>query len=1673
MQAQEERAHRDRSHQHTWGTSKKAMFKLSVEGPEALAFPPPLATGGCGYRLRLGAGEAAAQPRCRAHGRPQCGAIPRARLSRRQRAQGPTHPPSAPAAGPKRDPAKMSHSHPAGLLAAYNSLTDKHLAGYFNNTRIRQHLLRSGLITRSGRILSEKEYKLNIMKRDHQKYIRECLAQAIFHKVLDMERYHQLEIKKKLETLARKERVQRFKGEPTRWSIENNMPFLSPRPPVGQKSNLGHSVLVDEGHPSPLTLTASRPYTAPGNMQPPIRLQPLSSNPSIGTVPKITSGPRSKTSLLENGAPFPIGGKKAVMKFRSSMENSQGTNLYQLPNINNYMMPIRPPPPPPDGKFTRENRAETWRRRRFRPTTAPNGLEPLFTRDSRRIHKTSLHSNAAITMIYLGKSVHLSYDDSDFRDEIKVYQQHCGGENLCVYKGKLLEKETFQFISKRHHGFPFSLTFFLNGIQVNRLSSCCEYKHRKGSRLGGKRGYFGFVCVERSSPCYKCIIAMGLDKKTSSSKTRKENAEKREELKGKEKLRKDKEYMIPRRNTIEGNKISASAIFSAQEEETGVREVRTAMEEMESKGKPGQNVWEDDQENTFKYEYEEDFEVDEEKQDEKANEEGQADDQMNGMTKSPSDDEKDNLDPEKESKTSSQKAPDADDNVKDESDGCSYSELEEEKQGTKTASSTSSRSHPSSSCSEDESSVEDRDAHSENSPEESARSSSSRELSENDEPGKSHLPVEDSLDVETEDEKLIKADVETKPVLVEESSENVLKEEMEKGARLIAEGISTKSREHVSKEEKEKDKSKLWEGSIAKAEDEKAGAPGVDKEGVRQIIAESLEPGCHSHSDAEPGLSSSDQQGKHLKKPKTDTHGAPNGNLVVEERTVLTSNKESKQVAPEMYMLEKKEAIEEDEVLQPRDADTVEQEREATLWGKVGVNEVPFEERKTTAVQSALAEEQFIVEREVPQDIESGAEAAAAAEGDRNLGEEEGLNPTGKEGARDSANLNEDAAPAEQDLMQTVLETEEAVSEGENGSEKSALGNKAADLNLEGIEELATLREAATPPEKGETERGAAVSEAGSEKPDEEGNEEEASTDLENRGPVEEIASKREDGSEEAILGGEELAKEWKEVMGMETPLSPSISEKAEVNQMGWEDNPEEGRKEGKEDVEREKIVTEAESNRGDDRKEMLSEELGAARERKKAERPKTHLRETESEGEEVKRANSLKHEDDLEEGKEFKEGEGETVKENRYEEDTKSPTKEMESDAKDEALMEESELTKDAGLQREDSLKARGVAMFEEVPRFEKSLENITILRKEGGGERITEARDTEHKGRANLLHEENVAPAEKDEGPQYDGDHVLGAPKSQLAGKAQAPEVTVTSTGEAEKCADRHQDYLADLAGREKEGPLQGREGVGDMTMTQGDVPEGDSMMAEKFNEEAMGEDMEEEEKECGLGTGVMKNRNAEDGGSLREGAVVAEEDLNQGEMAEMVTEKREELTEMERAEGKTANKAFSFSDVAGEETWHKADELVGKIADAERVVVEEITLNREKVPVVEEVTIASTPEVGLGALQEASDLEGGCPQLGCDQEGGEEEATLKAGSVEEEEGTGSSDGGQDSGAAEVFRLRLSQERESEMSRESPQAVEKLPEKPDFTEIQGKQEHMVQRESENADVSRKHVKA
>ncbi|XP_078249109.1 glutamate-rich protein 3 isoform X1 [Pogona vitticeps] len=574
-------------------------------------------------------------------------------------------------------------------LANYNSLTDKHLAGYFSNTRIRRHLLRSGLISRSGRIIPEKEYQLNTMKKDHQKYIRECLAQAIFHKVLDMERHHQVEIKRKLENSARRERVQRIKVERSRKATEETYHQLSPHPSTAPRNRFGRRKLGNRGQ-SVHSATCPRPNTAPGNIQHPVRLQPLFGNITTESASKATLSSRTKFLTFEKEHQFPCAGDRGAPKPMLSIDYSSGVSPYRFPIINNYVIPI--PPPPKSEKNISTGKGVTSRGRRLRPTTAPNGLEQLLIRDSGRFYRPQVQSNACVTMIYLGKTVHLSYDLLDYREEVKVYQQHCGGENLCVFRGKLLEGETFQFVSRRHYGFPFSLTFYLNGIQVDRLSSCCEYKHRRGTRLGGKHGHFGFVNVERSAPCYRCIIAMGLDKKPSPPKKKvfdEDEAKKEDSEKDK-----GKEGLGECSSSKKDNKNLQSRFSSAAEEE---KEHVEGTEEMEWESRRGDthetsNGSDKDQRSGA---YDEDFEADEEKSDEKVNEEGQADDQMNGMSKSPSDDEKDNLDHERKNKNSSQKALRASDSEQDESDGYVESDSEgEDKQDKNLAPSLSSSSTP-------------------------------------------------------------------------------------------------------------------------------------------------------------------------------------------------------------------------------------------------------------------------------------------------------------------------------------------------------------------------------------------------------------------------------------------------------------------------------------------------------------------------------------------------------------------------------------------------------------------------------------------------------------------------------------------------------------------------------------------------------------------------------------------------------------------------------------------------------------------------------------------------------------------------------------------------------------------------------------------------------------------
>ncbi|XP_064575982.1 glutamate-rich protein 3 isoform X2 [Zonotrichia leucophrys gambelii] len=542
------------------------------------------------------------------------------------------------------------------ILETYNSLTDKHLVGYFSNARIRRHLQKSGLISRSGRIIPEKEYRLNAIRRDHQRHVQGCLADAIYHKVLDIEHHHQLGINRRLDCSARKETMESAKIERLMGQVS---PMYAPHPPVAPRN---HHALC-----------------------------PLVSGERTGR--SLRRGPRLRFDYGDGRYYFrakepPVSKRQSSeLKFRNPMDYMSGASPYRPSKRRRRRAAPVPPPRPHVGDrcipgIRRGLPVERW----FHSTTGFN--EQFLINNTNGFPKSPLCSNALVTMIYLGKSKHVSL--RDHKDEIKVYQQYCGTENICVYKGDLLEGDTFQFISKRYLGYPFSLTFFLNGLQVDRLSSCCEYRGfqtKRPCRLQRRNTYFRVLHVAGAPPCYRCFLAMGLDKKLYPPK-------KKLKFYSRAHMCSCSPYcahsqpcdsnVLPKSiedsvsltiasqedsvDTIDETLDSEQECCEEEEEEEEGEEIEGEIGEVEEEAQTEDRSFVETegtaqetttQETTSESEYDEDFE------DVEVNEEGQIGDQMNGMSKSSSNDKNRNIDYGKESETSSQKALQASDSEKD------------------------------------------------------------------------------------------------------------------------------------------------------------------------------------------------------------------------------------------------------------------------------------------------------------------------------------------------------------------------------------------------------------------------------------------------------------------------------------------------------------------------------------------------------------------------------------------------------------------------------------------------------------------------------------------------------------------------------------------------------------------------------------------------------------------------------------------------------------------------------------------------------------------------------------------------------------------------------------------------------------------------------------------------
>ncbi|XP_061434676.1 glutamate rich 3-like [Lethenteron reissneri] len=533
-----------------------------------------------------------------------------------------------------------------GLLRNYNSLTDANLGGYFSGDRVRRHLRRMGLITRDGRLVSEKEHRQRLCRHEQRDCVHTLLAHTVLSKALDVERLRQVEIVRKLQEISCRERVLRVRVEHAVRGVDGIVHIAVP--PQRATARLGrgglrhhHRATLSDGAAE--RSRSASPSPPPDNMRQRPRAARL---PRRSLMSRPLSAPEPDPSLRPGQGYRPSTTKQGPVMSDSSDGRRHQKHAWapQGPvarvhprDISPYKLPLLPPtqgsragsagtaqptsPPPARARGARsagptrharhfggggcghfvcggghdgvdgsdhfvggggghvggggghvggggghvgvagdgghvggagggghvggggEGSLRRRGRRLMRSTTAPNRANwspgnqgdacaggspcprpppgrPWVTRSS----PPARVGGAVVGVRYLGGSCYAERDGS----EVRIFQQHCGGENLCVYDGTLRPGDEFEFESRRHAGFPFSLTVFVGGVPHARVSACCEHRHRRGARLGAG-ALFTFTGARGGAPCYRCVIARSRARKPTAR--RPEEAEEVEEVK--------------------------------------------------------------------------------------------------------------------------------------------------------------------------------------------------------------------------------------------------------------------------------------------------------------------------------------------------------------------------------------------------------------------------------------------------------------------------------------------------------------------------------------------------------------------------------------------------------------------------------------------------------------------------------------------------------------------------------------------------------------------------------------------------------------------------------------------------------------------------------------------------------------------------------------------------------------------------------------------------------------------------------------------------------------------------------------------------------------------------------------------------------------------------------------
>jgi len=350
------------------------------------------------------------------------------------------------------------------VLASYNPLTDPHLAAHYSNRRRRKQLKSAGLIRKNGEIISEREWLLQNQNKEARSHMKDLLAQAVVHKALEIERNRQVDIRNQLEMMAKKERVRRIRAERSKTELIMKPIKVTSGAPRGRSAQGGRreSYQSSQSHQSEQQTNETKETKKEKKLQ------------------KIHELDYSTLKMIKKE----VDRNRAFHPTPSPFQPVHETNPKKIPNLPNL----------PEHQMRRSNTMHM--------TSKSSGAR-LHRPEPGMIVKVRQQTLCEMKYKYIGRPGmgETAYLDPE---DVVIEQQHCGGETIKVYHGLLMPGQKIHFTSRRHRGFPYSIVMYVNNIRVERISSCCEYKYKKGAKLG--TGTLQFISVEGAAPCFKCNV---------------------------------------------------------------------------------------------------------------------------------------------------------------------------------------------------------------------------------------------------------------------------------------------------------------------------------------------------------------------------------------------------------------------------------------------------------------------------------------------------------------------------------------------------------------------------------------------------------------------------------------------------------------------------------------------------------------------------------------------------------------------------------------------------------------------------------------------------------------------------------------------------------------------------------------------------------------------------------------------------------------------------------------------------------------------------------------------------------------------------------------------------------------------------------------------------------------